>query len=102
VVQSLIQPRFVGEAVGLSMVVTFVSLVFWAWLLGPLGAVLAVPLTLLSKALLVDIDPRARWADALLSHSTDGEGEPGAEPKAPRAQHRLRWRRRSGAEAVPS
>jgi AI-2 transport protein TqsA len=69
VVQSIIQPRFIGDAVGLSVTVTFVALVFWAWLLGPLGAILAIPLTLLSKALLVDIDPQARWADALLRAS---------------------------------
>jgi predicted PurR-regulated permease PerM len=66
VVQSLIQPRFIGDAVGLSVTVTFLALVFWAWLLGPLGAILAIPLTLLVKALLVDVDPQARWADALL------------------------------------
>ena len=66
VIQSLIQPRFVGNSVGLSATVTFVTLLFWAWVLGPLGALLAIPLTLLAKALLVDIDPRARWADALL------------------------------------
>ncbi len=40
----------------------YVSLVFWAWIIGLLGALLAVPLTLLAKTLLVDIDPRARWA----------------------------------------
>ncbi|MGV9295737.1 AI-2E family transporter [Amycolatopsis sp. NPDC003676] len=67
VVQSLIQPRFVAGSVGLSTVVTVLALVFWTWLLGPLGAVLAVPATLLAKALLVDVDPRARWAEALLS-----------------------------------
>ncbi|NUT47362.1 MAG: AI-2E family transporter [Saccharothrix sp.] len=66
VVQSLVQPRFVGGAVGLSTTVAFLSLLFWAWLLGPVGAVLAVPLTLLAKALLVDVDPRAKWAGALL------------------------------------
>ncbi|GAA4827438.1 AI-2E family transporter [Saccharopolyspora rosea] len=66
VVQSLIQPRFVGHAVGLSVTVTLLSLVFWTWAVGPLGAVLAVPLTLLAKALLVDGDPRAAWADAFL------------------------------------
>jgi AI-2 transport protein TqsA len=32
--------------------VSFVPLVFWAWLIGPLGAVLAIPLTLLA-----DVDP---------------------------------------------
>lgn len=67
VVQSLIQPRFVAGSVGLSTLITVLALVFWTWLLGPLGAVLAVPATLLVKALLVDVDPRARWADALLS-----------------------------------
>jgi AI-2 transport protein TqsA len=65
VIQSLIQPRFVGDSVGLAMTTTFIALVFWAWLLGPLGALLAIPLTLLIKALLVDVDPTARWATAL-------------------------------------
>jgi len=69
VIQSVIQPRFIGDAVGLSVTVTFVVLFFWAWLLGPLGAILAIPITLLCKALLVDIDPQARWADALLRAS---------------------------------
>jgi AI-2 transport protein TqsA len=66
VVQSLIQPRFVGDSVGLSVTVTFLVLFFWTWLIGPLGAILAIPLTLLVKALLVDVDPGAGWADALL------------------------------------
>ncbi|WP_253853935.1 AI-2E family transporter [Prauserella alba] len=69
VVQSVIQPRFVGNAVGLSTIATFVSLVLWGWVLGPVGAILAVPLTLLTKAVLVDVDPRARWVDALLANS---------------------------------
>jgi AI-2 transport protein TqsA len=66
VATSLVQPYFVGDAVGLSVTVTVMGLIFWAWLLGPVGAVLAVPLTLLTKALLVDTDPRAGWAEALL------------------------------------
>ncbi|WP_433031805.1 AI-2E family transporter [Actinomycetospora sp. CA-053990] len=71
VIQSLIQPRFIGNSVGLSATVTFVALLFWAWVLGPLGALLAIPLTLLVKALLVDVDPRARWADALLRSTAE-------------------------------
>ncbi|WP_024800600.1 AI-2E family transporter [Nocardia sp. BMG51109] len=66
-IQSVIQPKYVGDSVGLSVTVTFLSLVFWSWVLGPLGALLAVPLTLLMKALLLDIDPTTRWADALIS-----------------------------------
>ena len=62
---SLIQPYFVGDAVGVSMPVTLVALVFWGWVLGPLGAILAIHLTLLVKAILVDTDPSAGWANAL-------------------------------------
>lgn len=68
VIQSVIQPKFVGDAVGLSVTLTFLSLVFWSWVLGPLGAILAVPLTLMAKAFLVDIDPATRWADTFLSN----------------------------------
>ncbi|MDK3257594.1 AI-2E family transporter [Blastococcus capsensis] len=81
VVQTLIQPRFVGDSVGLSVTVTFVALLFWGWVLGALGALLAIPLTLLVKALLVDVDPRGHWLDALLRE----------EPRAPRT---VRARRR--------
>ena len=75
VIQSLIQPRFIGDSVGLSATVTFLALLFWAWVLGPLGALLAIPVTLLVKAVLVDSDPRAQWVEALL----------GADPPSPEA-----------------
>jgi predicted PurR-regulated permease PerM len=93
VIQSIIQPRFIGDAVGLSITVTFVALVFWAWLLGPLGAILAIPLTLLAKALLVDIDPRARWADAWLRSSTPPAGQdPAASERQPISTEFIRGR----------
>jgi predicted PurR-regulated permease PerM len=64
VVQSIIQPRFIGDAVGLSVTVTFLALVFWAWLIGPLGAILDIPLTLRSRAdteLAAALCHRRRW-----------------------------------------
>ncbi|GID93794.1 AI-2E family transporter [Amorphoplanes digitatis] len=67
VIQSVIQPKIVGDAVGLSSTVSFLSLVFWAWVLGPLGALLAIPLSLLTKGLLVDVDPSTQWINVLLS-----------------------------------
>ncbi|TCO47375.1 putative PurR-regulated permease PerM [Actinocrispum wychmicini] len=70
VAQSLVQPKYVGDSVGLSSLMSFVALVFWAWVLGPLGALLAIPATLLVMAVLVDIDPRADWAAALLRAPT--------------------------------
>lgn len=73
------------------MTVTFLSLAFWAWLLGPLGAILAIPLTLLVKALLVDIDPRARWADALLRSSPKEFDEAALASLAEERKARRRW-----------
>ena len=58
------------------MVITLVTVIFWAWVLGPLGAVLAVPLTLLVKAVLIDADPRAAWAEAIV-----GSGRPAKPPR---------------------
>ncbi|HET8601512.1 MAG TPA: AI-2E family transporter [Segeticoccus sp.] len=69
VVQSFIQPKFLGDAVGLSTTATFLSLIVWAWVLGPLGALLAIPLSLLVRALLIDSDPKSKWTAALLSGS---------------------------------
>jgi AI-2 transport protein TqsA len=66
VVQSIVQPRVVGQAVSLSQTVTLFSVLFWAVIIGPIGAILAVPLTLLAKAVLMDADPRARlWQPAV-------------------------------------
>lgn len=67
VIQSMIQPRVIGDAVGLSATLTFLSLAFWTWLLGPLGALLAVPLSLLAKAMLVEVDRDMEWALPLLA-----------------------------------
>ena len=76
VIQAVIQPKIVGDAVGLSTTLTFLSLIFWGWVLGPLGALLAVPMTLLAKSLLIDIDPTTRWADPLISLPIGPGGEP--------------------------
>jgi AI-2 transport protein TqsA len=71
VIQSIIQPRYVGRAVGLSTSLTFLSLIFWTWVLGPLGALMAVPMSLLFKALLVEADPEARWLEPVISGRPD-------------------------------
>ena len=73
---SLVPPYFVGDAVGLSVPITLLAVVFWSWVLGPLGSVLGLPLTLLVKALLVDADPRAAWANAFLESSNASRKPP--------------------------
>ncbi|MGI3786213.1 MAG: AI-2E family transporter [Janthinobacterium lividum] len=83
VVQTIIQPRFTGDAVGISGTVAFISLIFWAYLLGGLGALLAIPATLFLKSTLVDNSVPASWVNALVS------AEPRADqPKPPRRRTR--------------
>lgn len=70
-IQTVLQPKIVGDAVGLSTTLTMLSLVFWASVLGVIGALMAVPLTLLVKALVVDADPGAAWLQPLLSANNE-------------------------------
>ena len=72
VVQSIIQPRFTGESVGITPTFSFISLLVWTAVLGAMGSLLALPLTLLFKSLLVDIDPSSRWVNALISSDIRG------------------------------
>jgi predicted PurR-regulated permease PerM len=85
VLQSVIQPVFVGDAVGLSVTLTFLSVIVWTAVLGPLGAVLAIPLTLFVHAILVGQDPDRRWARVLLAGAS-GAVEPttGRQRRGPR------------------
>jgi AI-2 transport protein TqsA len=80
IIQSVIQPKVVGDVVGLTATLSFVSLIFWTWVIGPLGAILAIPLTVLAKAVLLDMDPRAHWLSVLVS-----PGSPAASPSGPAA-----------------
>lgn len=84
VIQSIIQPKYVGDSVGLSVTVTFLSLVFWSWVLGALGALLAVPLTLLVKAVLLDIDPTTRWVSVLVADTAPAALDADVGPASPR------------------
>ena len=83
VIQSIIQPKFNGDAVGVTALVSFLSLLLWSSVLGALGALLALPMTLLAKALLVDHDPQMRWLNAFISNDPAM-----ADPRVPAAHER--------------
>ncbi|HYN66706.1 MAG TPA: AI-2E family transporter [Ornithinibacter sp.] len=86
VIQSVIQPRYVGDAVGLSPTITLLSLIFWAWALGAIGALLAVPFSLFMRAILIEADPSAHWVLPVLSGQlAKDEPDPPAPKEAPDA-----------------
>ena len=61
----IIEPRLQGQGLGLSPMVVFLSLVFWGWLLGIVGILLAIPMTMTAK-LAFEESPRYQWLAILL------------------------------------
>ena len=67
---NVLEPRLIGRSLNLSPLVVFLSLVFWGWILGPVGMLLSVPLTIMIKIALEN-DQNTRWIGLML-----GAGSP--------------------------
>lgn len=72
---NLIEPRVMGRGLGLSPVVIVVSLIFWGWVLGPVGMLLSVPLTMTVKIALESVEGMRGMAILM------GSGPPQTPPK---------------------
>ena len=66
VVGTVIEPRIAGRHLGLSPLIVILSLVFWGYILGPVGMFLSVPLTMVVR-LIAESSDTTRWISVVLS-----------------------------------
>lgn len=82
VVDNILEPRLMGRTMGLSPLVLLVSLLVWGLVLGPIGALLSVPITVAVRIYL-DFHPQTRWIGLLLAAGTRGYDDLRGTPPEP-------------------
>ena len=87
VLGNMVEPTWLGRRLGLSPLIVMLSLVFWGWMWGAIGVLLAVPLTMSARIMLEKT--RYRWVAVLLAPSS--EAATVGQPAAPRPEGSRRF-----------
>ncbi len=82
VMGNLLEPRIMGRSMGLSTLVVFLSLIFWGWVLGPVGMLLSVPLTM-TLVIAMESSPATKRFAILLCEAPPVEEPPTASAPSP-------------------
>ena len=71
-VESVVFPSFAGKSLKLSTSIVFLSLLYWSFVLGPPGALIAVPLTMVVKMIL-ESDDNTLWMAEIMESGESKE-----------------------------
>jgi predicted PurR-regulated permease PerM len=90
VVDNMLEPRIMGRALGLSPLVVLASMLVWGFVLGPVGALLSVPLTMAMKIVL-EHDEDLRWIAMLIGDASEMTTPPVPAPAPPDTSGQVAW-----------
>lgn len=72
VVGNVLEPKILDKGLGLSASIIVVTMVFWGWVLGPVGMLLSVPLTMIAKIAL-EASNDTQWIGAMMGSGEEEE-----------------------------
>jgi predicted PurR-regulated permease PerM len=79
--ENFIKPHALGDRLNVSPTVTILAVLYWGWVLGPVGPLLAMPLTVMVKVLLLERDTSTQWLATVIGATKGGSEDARARPQ---------------------